>query len=230
VKGCQCAPGYHASGRPARPAAGSCGWWTGRGRASSKGWSATSRCSGRPMSARARATALPRWTGVGPRPGGTHAALARVVCRAGLETSFAQASDLLDKMLGVAVPSDAVRRVTARGGGGRGGAAGRPRSGAAGAGAAGRRGAAVLVVEAVLTSPARRPAPAWPRPRPSRRVPVRRPPHPHARPAEPAPVAALSPPHRPAPLASFEDRARTLCLTALLTKSRRTPTHGNWPR
>jgi hypothetical protein len=42
-------------------------------------------------------------------------ALARVACRAGLETSFAQASDLLDETLGVAVPSDAVRRVTARG-------------------------------------------------------------------------------------------------------------------
>lgn len=41
-------------------------------------------------------------------------ALARVACRAGIETSFAEASDLLNETLGVAVPSDAVRRVTER--------------------------------------------------------------------------------------------------------------------
>jgi hypothetical protein len=41
-------------------------------------------------------------------------ALARVACRAGLEASFGAASDLLDETLGVAVPADAVRRVTER--------------------------------------------------------------------------------------------------------------------
>jgi hypothetical protein len=41
-------------------------------------------------------------------------ALARVACRAGIETSFAEASDLLAETLGVAVPADTVRRVTER--------------------------------------------------------------------------------------------------------------------
>lgn len=41
-------------------------------------------------------------------------ALARVACRAGIASSFAEASDLLDATVGVAVPPEAVRRVTER--------------------------------------------------------------------------------------------------------------------
>jgi hypothetical protein len=51
---------------------------------------------------------------LGLGPGALTPALARVACRAGLETSFGEASDLLDETLGVAVPADAVRRVTER--------------------------------------------------------------------------------------------------------------------
>jgi hypothetical protein len=51
---------------------------------------------------------------LGLGPGALAPALARVACRAGLETSFGEASDLLAETLGVAVPADAVRRVTER--------------------------------------------------------------------------------------------------------------------
>jgi hypothetical protein len=53
-------------------------------------------------------------TALGLGQGALTPALARVVCRAGLETSFGEASDLLAETLGVAVPADAVRRVTER--------------------------------------------------------------------------------------------------------------------
>jgi hypothetical protein len=53
-------------------------------------------------------------TELGLGQGALTPALARVACRAGIETSFGEASDLLAETLGVAVPSDAVRRVTER--------------------------------------------------------------------------------------------------------------------
>jgi hypothetical protein len=60
---------------------------------------------------------VPLDTALGLGQGALTPALARVACRAGLETSFGEASDLLDETLGVAVPADAVRRVTERVGG-----------------------------------------------------------------------------------------------------------------
>jgi hypothetical protein len=53
-------------------------------------------------------------TELGLGQGALTPALARVVWRAGSETAFGEASDLLDETLGVAVPADAVRRVTER--------------------------------------------------------------------------------------------------------------------
>jgi hypothetical protein len=53
-------------------------------------------------------------TELGLGQGALTPALARVACRAGIETSFGEASDLLAETLGVAVPADAVRRVTER--------------------------------------------------------------------------------------------------------------------
>ena len=49
---------------------------------------------------------------LGLGPGALSPALARVACRAGIETSFAEAADVLAETLGVSVPPDAVRRVT----------------------------------------------------------------------------------------------------------------------
>jgi hypothetical protein len=61
---------------------------------------------------RCRAGHAPLDAELGLGPGALSPALARVACRAGIETSFAEAADMLAETLRVSVPPDAVRRVT----------------------------------------------------------------------------------------------------------------------